>query len=65
VLEACLILVLHHRLDFEGGRRGEEMEGWWIQREVVRDVSIDILVCIALTCKSMPAACRHGLAGRP
>ena len=41
------------------------MEGWWIQREAVRDVSIDILVCIALTCKSMPAASRHGLAGRP
>jgi len=23
MLEACLILVLHHRLDFEGGRRGD------------------------------------------
>jgi hypothetical protein len=72
VLEACLVLVLHHRLDFQGGggtgegveRRGEERRGWWIQREAVREVSI-IIRSIDLTCKSMPTACRHGLAGRP
>jgi hypothetical protein len=44
VLEACLILVLHHRLDFEGvGGGPEERRGWWVQHEAVREVSIVIL----------------------
>ena len=44
MLEACLILVLHHRLDFEGGGGGEERRGWCIPRAAMRDVSIVILV---------------------